>query len=104
MIKERFVCNDFNHISGDVFLAGKGNVTKSEGIGSINSKFEIDNRYGTNICLKDALFVPELRNNLLSIRKLDKIGYKVTFGNDLALIYDNNKILVKELKTALSIL
>jgi hypothetical protein len=59
MIKEKFVFNDFNQISG-VFLAGKGSVTKSEGIGSINSKFEIDNNYVTNVYLKDTLFVPEL--------------------------------------------
>lgn len=94
MTKEKFVLDGFSHISGNVFLAGKGSVTKSEGIGSIISKFEIDNRYGNNVYLKDTLFVPELRNNLLSIRKLDEIGYKVIFGNDLALIYDNNKILV----------
>jgi len=94
MIKEKFVRNDFNHVSGDVFLAGKGYVTKSEGIGSINSKFEIDNKYGSNVCLKDTLFVPELRNNLLSIRKLDEMGYKIIFGNDIALIYDNNRTLV----------
>jgi hypothetical protein len=38
MIKEKFV---FNQISGDVFLAGKGSVTKSEGIGSINLRLII---------------------------------------------------------------
>lgn len=94
MIKEKYVLNVFNHISGDVFLAGKGNITKSEGISSINSKFEIDNKYGNNVYLKDTLFVPELRSNLLSIRKLDEMGYKVVFGNDLALIYDDSKTIV----------
>lgn len=84
--------NDFKHVSGNVFLAGKGSVTKSEGIGSINSKCEIHNEYGNNICLKDTLFVPELRNNLVFIRKLDEIGYKVIFGNDSALIYDKTLV------------
>lgn len=94
MIKEKYVVDDFDYISGDVFLAGKGSVLKSEEIGSINNKFEIDNKYGNSVYLKDTLFVSELRNNLLSVRKLDEMGYKVVFGNDLALIYDNNKILV----------
>ncbi|XP_036140851.1 uncharacterized protein LOC105835035 isoform X2 [Monomorium pharaonis] len=94
MIKEKYVANEFIHINGNVFLAGKGNVTKSEGIGSINSRFEIDNKYGSDVCLIDTLFVPELRNNLLSIRKLDELGYKVIFSSGLALIYDNNKALV----------
>lgn len=86
-------------------------MLKSKGISLINSKFEIDNKYGYSVCLKDTLFVPELKNNLLCviltlrIRKLDEIGYKVVFGNDLAL---STIIIryswVKELKTVLNIL
>lgn len=94
MIKKKFVINDFNQISGNVLLAGKSSITKSEGIGSINIKFKINNNYGTDVCLKDTLFVPELRNNLISIRKLDEMGYKIIFGNDIALIYDKNKTLI----------
>lgn len=101
MIKEKFVCNKFYPVNGDVFLAGKGSATKSEGIGSISNRFKINNNYGISVCLKDTLFVPELRNNLLSVRRLDEMGCKVIFGNDVALIYDNNKILIgKAIKTS----
>jgi len=57
MIKEKYVIDNFYHISRNVLLADKGNMLKSEGIGSINGKFKIDNKYGNNVYLEDTLFV-----------------------------------------------
>jgi len=57
MIEERFVLNDFHPVNGDVFLAGKESVTKSEGIGSINSKFKIDDKYRSTVCFKLCLYL-----------------------------------------------
>jgi hypothetical protein len=46
-----------------------------KGIGESNYKIDSKN----SITMKDVLYVPGLKNNLLSISSLDKKGYRVAF-------------------------
>lgn len=70
-----------------------GTVISAKGIGCgslscINEKDEIQ-----EIFMKNVLFVPELETNLLSVRKLTKLGFKVNFEGDNCLIREDSTII-----------
>jgi hypothetical protein len=54
-----------------------GNEIKVEGIGS----FDLELLGGFNLHLKDVLYVPILKRNLISVSRLDKLGHICEFGN-----------------------
>lgn len=45
---------------------------------------------GVTFEVKDTLYVPDLRTNLLSVSKITNSGYKVVFNKDGATIFDSN--------------
>ncbi|GBM62239.1 hypothetical protein AVEN_44035-1 [Araneus ventricosus] len=57
--------------------------TKVKGCVKAVIKAEVNNSIET-VGVNDALFVPELRTNLLSVAKLCDRGYTVTFKSDVA--------------------
>ena len=69
---------DFTPIVGKIVLGNDKYTIKSMGVGS--TKF-----------LKNVLYVPSLRDGLISIPKLDKEGYECNFKDDQVKIYDKNK-------------
>ncbi|XP_076686075.1 uncharacterized protein LOC143378147 [Andrena cerasifolii] len=58
----------------------------SMGKGQIELKINIANKNKNNIKLKEAMFVPSFKNNLMSVSKITKNGYRVTFYKDSAKI------------------
>ncbi|GBL83807.1 hypothetical protein AVEN_132687-1 [Araneus ventricosus] len=76
----------------EVTLANNG-TTEVKGCGKAVIKAEENNNIQT-VDLNDALFVPELRTNLLSVAKLYDRGYTVTFKSDVATLI-NAKAKVK---------
>ncbi|GBN07014.1 hypothetical protein AVEN_253762-1 [Araneus ventricosus] len=76
----------------EVNLANNG-TTEVKGCGKAVIKAEVNNNIQT-VDVNDALFVSELRTNLLSVAKLYEGGYTVTFKGDVATII-NTKAKVK---------
>ncbi|GBM64627.1 Retrovirus-related Pol polyprotein from transposon TNT 1-94 [Araneus ventricosus] len=86
-----FVTLDETDVS-EVKLANNG-TTEVKGCGKAVIKAEVNNNIQT-VDVNDALFVPELRTNLLSVAKLCDRGYTVTFKSDVATLI-NAKAKVK---------
>ena len=57
--------------------------------GSGESSYKLDS--GKSIKMKDALFVPGLKNNLLSISALDAKGMRVAFIHGQVIMWPNGK-------------
>ena len=55
------------------------------------SSYKLD--YGTSMKMKEVLYVPGLKKNLLSIYALDKKGYRVAFIDGQILMWSNGKTL-----------
>jgi hypothetical protein len=60
-----------------------------KGIGESNYKLDSEN----SITMKDVLYVPGLKKNLLSISTLDKKGYRVSFIDGEVLMWDKGETL-----------
>ena len=60
-----------------------------KGIGESSYKLESE----TSMRMKEALYVPGLKNNLLSISALDKKGYRVSFIDGQVLMCSKEKTL-----------
>lgn len=73
-----------------------GNVLTTQGIGEGILKCNYGSRV-RNITVKDVLFVPELKGNLISVAKLTQQGLKVIFENNSCSIYEDG-ILVTSAK------
>jgi len=86
------MCNDKKQFSeldenvhGDVYTAA-GHSVKSLGVGDIRMDVKLSHRVSNNIKLQDAIYVPNLRNNLVSISSVTEKGYSVTFHENKATI------------------
>lgn len=63
-----------------------------EGRGSVVLK--LAEKYGNkNFKLTDVSFVPDLDCNLLSVKQLDKKGFKIVFQNNTVNVLKNNKVI-----------
>ena len=60
-----------------------------KGIGESSDKLE----FGTSMKMKEVLYVPSLKKNLLSISSLDKKGYRVSFIDGQVLMWTKGKTL-----------
>lgn len=74
---------------GNVKLAD-GSNKKSVGVGNITLIKKPE-----DVKIKDVLFVPELKDNLLSVSKLDEAGMTIKFGDGRCLIYRDGQIIYK---------
>lgn len=88
----RHMCNDeraFATIKNDervkVHTASE-HFVESDGRGDIKLDAKSNRRITNPVKLKNALYVPELRNNLLSVSNITDNGYTVTFGKDRATV------------------
>lgn len=77
---------DTKNISSGLKLAN-GATTKVEAIGDIKITASV-NRENKDIRLVDALYVPDLRTNLLSVARIVDRGYEVTFKKNRAVVRD----------------
>ena len=49
---------------------------------------------GNKIVLENCLYVPDFAYNLISVSKLDQLGYELRVKNNQAHIYKNNQLLI----------
>ena len=75
-----------------------GNDDKAliEGIGNYVLKLQ-DNKV---FFLKDYLYIPSIRRNLLSISCLEKLSFSFFFGNRKFIMYKDDKIVLKGFKNS----
>lgn len=67
-------------------------VISAEGIG----KVFIKRRDGVQTCISDVLYVPNMKNNLLSLGQLVEKGYSLTVENNQMKIFDvNHRLILK---------
>jgi len=72
-----------------------GNNTSIDSIGIGNVELVIK---GNKIVLEDCLFVPSFGYNLISISKLDKLGFEIVFKSNQAYIYKNKQVVMSATK------
>lgn len=77
---------DTKNISSGLKLASSA-TTKIEAMGDIKITASV-NRKNKDIRLVDALYVPDLRTNLLSVARIVDRGYQVTFKENRAIVRD----------------
>lgn len=68
-----------------VCVASK-HVLNSPGVGDVNLKTKINSREINSVKVTNTMYVPELRNNLLSVSSVTDNGYTVVFNKDRATI------------------
>lgn len=88
----KHMCNEkriFKTINNDNELkvhTAAEHFEKSYGSGDINLKVKLNRNATNSVKLKNALYVPGLRNNLLSVSSVTDNGYTVTFKKNRATI------------------
>jgi hypothetical protein len=82
--REKFT--NFQHCSRSIEVAG-GNNLPATGVGDISIKLVNSSK---TIILRNALFVPKLNGNLMSVPSMTASGFIVTMTNDDALVSTNN--------------
>lgn len=88
MTSEREKMADFNPNDTDVEVANKQKIAAT---GSGKVKFVIEGKNeDMHITLNDVLCVPELNDNLISVGRLDELGYTITFGNGEAVVSEKD--------------
>lgn len=88
----RHMCNDerifttMNENNQSKVYTAAEHFVQSNGEGDVNLSAKLNRHVTKSIKLKNALYVPELRNNLLSVPSVTDNGYTVTFGKERAAI------------------
>lgn len=72
--------------NGQVACASKTAKMDIAGIGTVRGKL----RSGQEIFLKDVLYVPDLSENLISVKQINKAGYTIVFTGESAIIKSGN--------------
>ena len=67
-----------------------GNLTAIEGIGDVPITIELNNRKMTNLILRNVLYVPNCKLNLLSVNKAVNFGHKFMFNDSRARLVLND--------------
>ncbi|XP_026471557.1 uncharacterized protein LOC113375823 [Ctenocephalides felis] len=83
---------NLNRSNAELKLANN-NCTVVKGIGSVQTTFE--QKENKHVRLENVLYVPDLRNNLLSVFKATDNGYTVIFTRKSALLTKEGKIELK---------
>ena len=93
--KKNWIDNYVDYVT-DIYLAEENRSIKSEGKGDIRVQTRLKNGEIRNLCFKDVLYAPKLRNNLMSIKNLVNLGNTVTFDNEQATVRNKDGVVVAE--------
>lgn len=78
----------------DKVMVANGKEVKVKGIGSGKIKCIIDKNNVRTITLKNVLYVPELYSNLMSVKKITELGFRIEFKKKECNIVKGNDIVV----------
>ncbi|XP_011883582.1 PREDICTED: uncharacterized protein LOC105570751 [Vollenhovia emeryi] len=81
MVSKREIFTDMKKHVESIYVANGHKVT-AIGKGTVNAKFI--NKLGniTAVSIANVLYVPQIQGNFISVRRLTKMGYTVTFDNE----------------------
>lgn len=92
IVSDKNLFSNLTTIENKKVKVADGFKVNVHGKGTCLLRFESENGC-TSVRLKDVLYVPELKGNFISIRKLNNIGIHVNFHDEKADIIRNNKLL-----------
>lgn len=75
-----------------ISVAKNGQVITAQTAGNIKGKILVDGKLET-CTVTNVLYVPELKHNLVSVRRLEMLGLKIIFENNKATISKGDKII-----------
>jgi len=75
-------------------FVGNGNKVDVQFIGTVELKL----KSGFILCLKDTVYVPSMRRNLISLSKLDDCDFAFNFSNGICLLSYDSKVVGKATK------
>lgn len=94
LISDKSFFSDFMYLKNpiNIAVAKNNNFMIATGVGNINM---YSNVYGKEVkcTVKNVFYVPSLRRNLLSVKRLEMAGIRVVFADGQVCLY-NNKILI----------
>lgn len=77
-----------------IAIAKDGQFLEATGVGNIMCSSQV-NKDNTPLKIKNALYVPKLRKNLLSVKRLENSGIKIVFENAEVKLYKREKLIGK---------
>ena len=92
MAGSREFFKNFKPLNTTVNLARRNITAKVLGIGKGVIKYLAKGGTQVEVTLKDVLYVPSFGNNLISVRKITKNGFKVLFSYDDCKIISEGRI------------
>lgn len=104
-----------HHIVGNKELFVKGSLTESRPISILlgtnervssyyNGTINLCTENGTKIKLVNVLYCPEIRNNLLSVLRIQEKGYEVIFKNNTCYVHQHEDVIFQSKRTENSFL
>jgi len=86
--------NNINFQEGELCQAGENSKLYYEGVGTVKIHVKGDANKKSTIIMKDVLYVPKLRENLLSTNTLMLKGFKIVQECDAITVYDSEGVKV----------
>lgn len=92
----KHMCNDrgkfeqFDERYNAQVLTAAKRPLESKGIGSVRMRVSGLGNYENDINLRNTIYVPEFRNNLVSVARITESGYSVNFGKNIATVRRKN--------------
>ncbi|GBN69585.1 Retrovirus-related Pol polyprotein from transposon TNT 1-94 [Araneus ventricosus] len=90
MCSQREWFEELKPSSGTVSCAAKSSLLEVAGTGVIRGRL----KKGQEIVLKNVLFIPELNDNLISVKQIQKAGYSVLFNYNKSIVKGKKKTFV----------
>ncbi|GBN60129.1 Copia protein, partial [Araneus ventricosus] len=90
MCSQREWFEELKPSSGTVSCAAKSRLLEVAGIGVIRGRL----KNGQEIVLTNVLFIPELNDNLIAVKQIQKAGYSLLFKDNKAIVKGKNKTFV----------
>lgn len=102
------ICNNLKYFHEFVFLnkpikiavAKNGEYMVATAMGNIKCKILVNNSF-VNCTLKNVLYVQELKQNLLSVKKLEQVGHTLVFECGKVSIYLQDKLIAEGVRETL---
>lgn len=88
--------DDFEQMNSTVNLAGEDNILQIKGKGNIRVSIVDNEGYKKNVLIRNVLYVPNLRTNLLSVSCLINQGNKVVFDDQGATIWSKEDEIIAQ--------
>lgn len=94
MTNNREFFSSIRDTSATVYLAD-GSSVAAAGVGEGQFYCELSDRRIREVRLENVLYIPQLDDGLLSVKRITEHGHRVTFENDTCSIYKNQQVIAE---------